>query len=490
MQAARALIAALPARATIFVHTAAAVPQTLTSAWAARLVDDGAAVAHTPVHLHTEGAAPWLAPEAARGARARIFFIGPNARGAVAAGRADFVPARLSEAHALIPRIDVALISLTLPNAAGLCSLGPSVDVTADVLGLSRGGGPRARAGYRKPFIVAQLNAHLPWVPSSCYVDLNDVNAAFACDEPLPQTAAPRPRALDDAAALEGVARGTAPTVEAVIAARVAALVPDGACLQVGIGAVPDAVCASLRSHRRLGVHTEMLSDGLRALIECGAVDNSRKAKFRDGGGRGETVASFAVGTTTLEASPRGETVAPFAVGTTALAVASPRGAPLYDWLHHAPCLRFFPASFVNDPAVIAANEHVFAINSAIEVDLTGQVCADSVGSRMVSGPGGQLDFALGAAASAGGRFIIVLPSTTAKGRSRVVASLAPGAGVVTPRACVDVIVSEFGTAFLRGASLGERARAMIAIAHPAARAELTAAARREGLLRAFDGVA
>jgi 4-hydroxybutyrate CoA-transferase len=469
MHAARALVAALPARANVFVHTAAAVPQVLTAAWAARLVDDGDAVAHTPVHLHTEGAAPWLAPEAARGARARLFFVGPNARGAVAAGRADVVPARLSEAHHLMPRIDVALISLTMPNAAGMCSLGPSVDVTADVLR------PRAHAGFRKPFIVAQLNARLPWVPSSSYVALADVNAAFVCDEPLPLTAAPRPRALDDAAALEGVARGTTPTVEAVIAARVAALVPDGACLQVGIGSVPDAVCAALRSHRRLGVHTEMLSDGLRALIECGAVDNSRKAAFRGGGGRDETVASFAVGTT-----------------ADAALEASPRGAPLYDWLHHAPQLRLRPASFVNDPAIIAANEDVVAINSAIEVDVTGQVCADSVGSRVVSGPGGQLDFAIGAAASVGGRgrFIIVLPSTTVKGRSRVVASLAPGAGVVTPRACVDVVVSEWGTAFLRGASLGERALAMIAIAHPAARAALTAAARKEGLLRAFDEVA
>lgn len=468
MKAARALIAAIPARANVFVHTGSAVPQTLVRAWAERLVDD-VDVAHTPVHLHTEGAAPWLAPEAARGARARIFFVGGNARAAIASGRADFVPARLSEVHLAMPQVDVVLISLSPPAANGVGTLGPSVDVTLDMLGLAPNG-PRARAGHRKPYIIAQYNARLPTVYGSGVVPSADVNAWFECDEPLPATAAPRPRAIDDESALEGVARGTARTVEAVIAQRVAALVPDGACLQIGIGSVPNAVCEALRSHRRLGIHTELLSDGLADLVICGAVDNSRKAKSQDGF-FAESVASFAVGTT-----------ADAALETSA------RGARLYDWLHRSPSgPHLYEARVVNDPANIARNANVYAINSAVEVDLTGQVCADSVGPRVVSGPGGQLDFALGAAASAGGRFIIALPSTTTKGRSRIVASLAPGAGVVTPRACVDVVVSEFGTAFLRGASLGERAAALIAIAHPSARAALTAAARKEGLLRVSD---
>ena len=445
MQALHAAIAALPFRATVFVHTGAAVPQSLTRAWAKRLVDD-IDVRHTPTHLHTEGAAPWLDADA-RIDTARLFFVGRNARAAVAAGRAALIPERLSMIGSLYVKdpADVALISVSPPDVHGRVSLGPSVDVTLDAL---RGG------RLHKQVVIAQINRHLPVIGYSVHV--RDIAAFVELDEPLPALTTPRATLLSDNsdAALVGVAR----TVEAVIAHRVAALVSDGACLQIGIGAIPEAVCAALCTHRHLGMHTEMLSDGLLRLIECGALDNARK----------EVDTGLSVGS--------------FAIGMTADAALEPsqRGAALYDFLDMNESVVLRAASSTNDPTTIALNSRVTAINSAIEVDLSGQVCADSAGSRILSGPGGQLDFALGAAASKGGIFIIALPSTAAQGtRSRIVATLTPGAGVVTPRSCVHYVVTEYGVAHLRGKTIPERAAALIAIAHPSLRAALSDYARK-----------
>lgn len=435
-----AAIAALPTRATVFVHTAAAVPQSLTSAWASRLRDD-VDVRHTPIHLHTEGLAPWLDADA-RIDTARLFFCGRNARAAVAAGRAALIPERLSQIGSILMASppDVALISVSPPDEHGRCSLGPSVDVTLAAL---RGG------RLRNQLVVAQINRRMPFI--GCDLHVRDITHCVQVDEPLPASTSlwPTPLPENSDAALTGVAR----TIEAVIAHRCAALVADGACLQVGIGSIPEAVCAELVGHKRLGCHTEMLSDGLVSLIKCGALDNSRKEVDT-----GVSVGSFAVGTT-----------ADAALET------SHRGAALYDYLDGNKGVQLREAASTNDPATIARNSKVTAINSAIEIDLTGQVCADSAGTRILSGPGGQLDFALGAAASKGGIFIIALPSTAARGtRSRIVATLTPGAGVVTPRSCVDIVVTEYGIARLRGKSLPERAAALIAIAHPSLRAALS----------------
>ncbi|MGH7787637.1 MAG: acetyl-CoA hydrolase/transferase family protein, partial [Candidatus Binatia bacterium] len=404
----------------VFVHGAAATPTALLEALAARagtLRDVGV------VHLHTEGPAPHLAPAMAGHLRHRALFIGANARAAVAEGRAEYIPVFLSDIPALIARgkirVDVALLNLTPPDRHGFCSLGPSVDVAVAAARTAR-------------TVIALLNPALPRTHGDGFVHISRV------DYGVELRAAPHqapPQVID--------------AVERRIGERVAGLVPPGATLQLGIGAIPDAVAAALVHHRDLGIHSEMFTDVVVDLVERGVVTGTQK-----------------------EINP-GKIVAAFVAGT----------QRLYDFVDDNPLVELRPADYTNDSAIIRRFRRMTAINSAVEIDLTGQVCADSIGHRLLSGVGGQMDFIRGAALAEDGRAIIALPSTAARGScSRIVVALRPGAGVVTTRAHVETVVTEHGVAELVGRSIPERARALIGLAEPRFRDELSAAARAAGV--------
>lgn len=374
------------------------------------------------VHLHTEGEAAYTRPEMAGHFRHNALFIGRNVREAVNAGRADFTPVFLSEVPLLFQSrlpLDVALVQVSPPDAAGYCSLGISVDCAR----------PAAMAAKT---VIAQVNRRMPRTLGDSFLHLSQIDCLVEQEAELIELPIQPP---DE--------------VASAIGRHVAGLIEDGATLQTGIGGVPNAVLASLKQHRHLGVHTEMFSDGLLTLIEAGVVDCEAKSYHRD-----KIVAAFVMGTRRL-----------------------------YDFVHDNPLIEMQPVSFTNDPAIIARNDHMISINSALEVDLSGQVCADSIGHRIYSGLGGQLDFVRGAVRSKGGKSIIALPATARGGSiSRIVAGLSPGAGVVTTRGDVRFVVTEYGVADLFGASLRQRAAALIAIAHPAFREGLEAAAQELNL--------
>ncbi|HEX7879135.1 MAG TPA: acetyl-CoA hydrolase/transferase C-terminal domain-containing protein [Candidatus Eisenbacteria bacterium] len=400
----------------VFIHGVAATPGVLVQA----LADRAAELRNVEiVHLHTEGEAPYAAPGLSASFRVNALFIGPNLRTAVAEGRADYTPVFLSDVPALfrggaLP-IDVALVQVSPPDRHGFCSLGVSVDVALAAVQTAR-------------HVVAQVNPRMPRTHGDGLIHVDAFHALVEVDNPLPE----RPPAV-------------AGERELSIARHVAALIPNGATLQMGIGAIPDAVLGALSGHRKLGVHTEMFSDGLIDLVERGVVTGEMKRVAP-----GRIVAGFVMGTRRL-----------------------------YDFVDDNPLIAMHDIAWVNDTAVIRRNPAACAVNSAIEVDLTGQVCADSIGERMFSGVGGQMDFIRGSALSEGGRPIIALPATTSSGESRIVSILKPGAGVVTTRAHVHFVVTEHGVADLHGRTLRERARALIAIAAPEHREALAAAARR-----------
>lgn len=411
----------------VSVHTAAAAPQSLVRALAARAPELREVEV---VHLHTEGPAPYAAPGLAESFRTNAFFLGANLRDAVARGDADYVPVFLSEVPQLFRRgilpLDVALVQLSPPDKHGFCTLGVSVDVTRAAVQTARR-------------VVAEINPHMPRTHGDSLVHVDDVDLAVEVDRPLPEHA---PAPLSD--------------VERAIGRHVADLVEDGATLQMGIGSIPDAVLAALTGHKHLGVHTEMFSDGIIDLVERGVVDGSQKRTHP-----GKLTAAFLMGTRRL-----------------------------YDFVDDNPLVVMLGADYVNDTAVIRRNPRVTAINSAIEVDLTGQVAADSIGTRQYSGVGGQMDFIRGASLSPGGKPVIALPSTTGRGESRIVPLLKPGAGVVTTRAHVHYVATEYGVADLYGRNLRQRARALIEIAHPEHREALErAAVERFGRLPAFAPV-
>ena len=309
----------------------------------------------------------------------------------------------------------MAIVQVSPPDAQGYCSLGTSVDV--------------AKAAVDSATLVlAQVNQRMPRTHGDGLIPFSRIHAWWEHDAPLAGPAPRAPRELDRQ-----------------IAAHVAALIEDGSTLQVGVGAVPDAVLAALSGHRHLGVHTETFSDGLLPLVESGAIDNSRKACHR-----GKIVTSFVTGSERL-----------------------------FGFVHDNPGVAFLESDYVNDPANIARNPRAVALNSAVEVDLTGQVAADSVGRRVISGVGGQMDFIRGASLSPGGKAIIALPSCTKHGESRIVATLKEGAGVVTTRAHVHYVATEYGVANLFGLTLSERASALIRIAHPSHRDALARAWRK-----------
>ncbi len=401
----------------VYLHCAAATPSVLLDALVARapeLRDVGV------VHLHTEGPGPHLAPEMAAHFRHRALFIGPNARSAVNEGRADYVPVFLSDVPRLFETgalpLDVVFVNATPPDAHGFCSLGTSVEAMHAAIRAAR-------------TVVVQLNRAMPRTLGESFIHVNDIDLAVEVDQP--PYAHPDPPIGD---------------VERRIGEYVGDLVPDGATLQLGIGAIPAATALALRDKHDLGIHTEMFTDAVVDLVEAGVVTGARKER-----NRGKIVAAFVMGT------PR-----------------------LYAFVHDNPMVEMRSVDFTNDTHVIRSFRRMVAINSAIEVDLTGQVVADSIGHTLYSGVGGQMDFIRGAALAAEGRSIIALPSTAAGGTvSRIGARLREGAGVVTTRAHVRTVVTEWGVAELFGKSLRERAEALIAIAHPDFRPDLVAEARR-----------
>jgi 4-hydroxybutyrate CoA-transferase len=355
-----------------------------------------------------------VAPEMAGHVRHRALFIADNTRQAVNDGRADFVPVFLSDIPNLFRSgalpLDVALIHVSVPDDHGYCSLGTSVDAAKAAIESSR-------------LVIAQVNPRMPRTLGDSFVHLNELDLLVEADEALP---ASEPEPIGE--------------VDQQIGVHVANLIEDGATLQLGIGGIPNAVLAALHGKRDLGVHTEMFSDGLLDLVTSGVVN-----------GRAKTLHPGKIITTFLMGSQR-----------------------LYDWVDDNPMVEMHPVDYTNDTAVIRRNARMTAINSAIQVDLTGQVCADSIGVSPYSGFGGQVDFIRGAARSKGGKPIIALPSTAKNGTvSRIVPVLDPGAGVVTSRADVHYVVTEFGVAYLHGKTLRQRAESLIAIAHPQFRDEL-----------------
>ena len=401
----------------VFVHGASATPGALLEALCARA---GELRSVELIHLHTCGPARYADAAFASSFRVANLFVGANLRDRFDRDRVDYIPVFLSEIPALFRSrrrpIDVALVQVSPPDRHGMCTLGTSVDAAAAAVEVA-------------DLVIAQVNPRMPRVHGDGVVPLEAIDVWYEEDRPLPEFP---PAALGP--------------VERAIGRHIAPLIPDGATLQMGIGAIPDAVLAELTHHRHLGIHTEMWSDGALDLLLCGAVDNSQKKIHPD-----RTISGFLMGTRRL-----------------------------YDFVDDNPAVMQLDISYVNRVDVIARNPKVTAINSAVEVDLTGQVCADSIGDRIISGVGGQMDFIRGASLSPGGKPIIALPSRTAKGAPRIVPRLHPGAGVVTTRAHVHYIATEHGVADLYGKTLSERAAALIDIAHPDDREDL-ARAWREG---------
>lgn len=404
------VVAHIPNAANVFVHGAAATPIALLDALAARTDVEGIRL----YHLHTAGTASFVDPRVANRLRSVSFFVGPDVRKAVADGRADFVPVFLSDTPGLfrdgtIP-LDVALVQCSPPDKHGFVTLGTSVDAA------------RAAVDHAK-IILAEINTRMPRTHGPSALHIDRIHAFTCSDRPLHQAK-----------------RGAETDVEARIGELVAGLVPDGACLQAGIGAIPDAALARLGNRVELGLHTEMFSDGMLPLLQHGVITNKHKAVHP-----GRSVTSFVSGTQAL-----------------------------YEYVDDNPLVEFHSCDRTNDPGLIRKNDRVVAINSAIEIDLTGQVCADSLGHSIFSGIGGQMDFLRGAALSKGGKPIIALPSTAAGGKvSRIGAQLQPGAGVVTTRGHVHWVVTEYGARNLHGLSLRERGEALVSLAHPDVRGEL-----------------
>jgi 4-hydroxybutyrate CoA-transferase len=367
----------------------------------------------------TVGPADYVAPAMEGHLRVNTMFISANNRKAVQEGRADFTPVLLSEFPLLFKRkilpIDVALIHVSPPDEHGFCSLGIEVGLTKS-------------AAESAHIIIAEVNQQMPRTLGDSFMHVSRLNHVVPVDYPLPE--------------LPMGEEGSSETVQN-IASHIAELIPDGATMQLGIGAIPDAVLKFLFEKKDLGIHTELFSDGVINLVEAGILTNARKTLHP-----GKIIAGFILGTRNL-----------------------------YHWVDDNPIIELHPTEYVNDPFVIAQNERMVAINSAIEVDLTGQVCADSIGHKFYSGVGGQLDFIYGASRSRGGVPIIALPST-AKDISRIVVALKPGAGVVTSRNHVRYIVTEYGVADLYGKTIRQRAQSLINIAHPMFRDELTSQAR------------
>jgi 4-hydroxybutyrate CoA-transferase len=376
------------------------------------------------VHMATMGSADYTRPEYQGHFRHAAFFIGANVRQAVQEGRADFIPIFLGEIEGLFKSgampLDVALVQCTPPDDYGFMSLGAGVDITLTA------------AQYAKHVIV-EVNDQVPRTLGDCFLHVSKADAIVETSHPLAE-----------------YKQAEVTDVHRAIARHVANLIPNGATVQMGIGEIPEAVLGALRDHQDLGVHSEMVPDGIIELIQTGVVNNEKKTIHPH-----KVITAFVLGT-----------------------------KPLFDFLHNNPIFEFHPTAYTNDPFIIAQNDRMVAINSALEIDLSGQVCADSIGHLPYSGIGGQVDFIRGAARSKGGIPIIALASTARGGTvSRITPALRTGAGVVTSRGDVHYVVTEHGMAYLHGKTLRQRAEALIQIAQPEFRDELTQAARKLGIL-------
>jgi 4-hydroxybutyrate CoA-transferase len=398
----------------LFIHTAGAAPQELIRG----LVQRAHEVRDVKIYqMHTEGIAPYAEDQYADNFQIYALFIGPNLRDAVNRGRAYFIPSFLSEVPVLFRQkvipIDVALVQVSPPDKHGFCSLGISVDATKAAVDTAKR-------------VIAQVNPRMPRTHGDSLVHISKFHSYVEHEEEIPEL---KPHPMSD--------------VERRIGEHIAGIIEDGSTLQMGIGAIPDAVLSCLGNHKDLGVHTEMFSDGVLPLVQSGVINNKLKTKHPN-----VIVSGFLLGS-----------------------------RKLYDFVDDNPVVRMLDIQYVNDTSVIRKLPKMVSINSAIEIDLTGQVCADSIGTRMYSGVGGQMDFIRGASLSPGGKPIIALPSSTGKGESKIAAFLKQGAGVVTTRAHVHYVATEYGIADLYGKSLRERARALINIAHPDHREALEKAA-------------
>ena len=403
--------------AKIFVGSACGEPQYLVEGLAER----ASALADSEIlHILTLGIAPYADEKFSRVFRHNAFFIGDNTRRAVAEGRADYTPVYLSELPSMFRsrriRVDAALVQVTPPDRHGYVSLGVSVDVTKAAVESAR-------------LVIAEVNPNMPRSLGDSFIPVDRIDALVEHPSPVIEYLPPVP----DETAMR-------------IGRNIARLVGDGATVQIGIGAIPNAAVHALRDKRDLGVHTEMFSDWLLDLVRAGVVTNRRKSLHP-----GKVVASFCMGS-----------------------------RELYEFVDNNPMVELRPSEYTNDPFVISQNDNMVAINTALEIDLTGQVCSDSIGHQFYSGIGGQVDFIRGAARSRGGKPIIALASTARNGAvSRIVPQLSPGAGVVTTRASARYVVTEWGYADLHGRTIRERAMALIQIAHPRFRKELLEAAKR-----------
>ena len=406
----------------VWVQQGGGIPVTLLDALAAR-----AANLHDVeiCHMLTLGPLDSVRPELVGHLRHNGLFLGENVRAAVAEGRADYTPVSLGEIERLFAdelRIDVALVQTSPPDEHGFLSLGLGPDCTLTAAG-------------QASRVIVEMNEQMPRALGDTFLHASRATAIVPVSRPLRELVPEPPDA-----------------VQIRVAERVADLIPDGATLQVGIGGIPNAVLARLGDRHDLGIHSELCPDGVVSLIEAGVINGARKTLHP-----GKVVSGFVLGSRII-----------------------------FDYIDDNPMFEFHRTSYVNDPFIIAQNDGMIAINSAIEVDLSGQVCADSIGAQPYSGVGGQLDFVRGASRARGGRAIIALPSTARRGSvSRIVPTLAPGAGVVTTRADVHDVVTEYGVAHLRGRNLRQRAEALISVAHPSFRAELVEYAVRTHRLEA-----
>ncbi|MCR9250517.1 MAG: 4-hydroxybutyrate CoA-transferase [bacterium] len=398
----------------VYIHTAGGTPLALVEAMTSRASE----LRNVNIYqMHTEGPAPYTEEQYKDSFTTNAMFIGGNVRKAVNEGNANFIPCFLSEVPIMLRKgiipCDVALIQVSPPDRHGYCSLGVSIDATKAAIDVAT-------------TVIAQVNPQMPRTHGDGLIHMSNFTRCVEIEAPIPEL---KPHTLS--------------REEELIGQHVANIIEDGATLQMGIGAIPDAVLSCLGNHKNLGVHTEMFSDGVLPLVESGVINNKEKPFHKD-----VIVSGFLLGT-----------------------------RKLYDFVDDNPVVRMLDIQYVNDTAVIRKMPKMTSINSAIEVDLTGQVCADSIGTRMYSGVGGQMDFIRGASLSQGGKPIIALTSTTNKGLSKISPVLKEGAGVVTTRAHVHYVATEYGIADLYGKSLRERARELIKISHPDHREDLERAA-------------
>lgn len=376
------------------------------------------------IQLLGMGTGDYITPDMAQHIRINSLFLAPNVRVAVGQGLADFTPCHLSQIPLLFRSgrlpLDIAVIQVSPPDEHGFCSYGVEVGVTKS-------------AAETAKLIIAEVNPNMPRILGDSFIHVNHIHHFIEVNYPLPEL---HPQPAD--------------AVQTRIAEYIAREIPDGATLQMGIGGIPDAVLRQLTSHRDLGVHTELFSDGVMEMIELGVITN-RKKTFHPG----KVVAGFVLGT-----------------------------RKLYDFTHDNPIFELHPTEYINDPFNVARNDKMMSINSALEVDITGQVCADSIGTKFYSGAGGQLDFVRGATRSKGGKSFIALPSTTKNDTvSKIVPQLKPGAGVVTTRYDVRFVATEYGAVDLWGCTLEQRVLALAGIAHPNFRDDLLRYAREQKYL-------